>query len=132
MQHILRASHPVASFIEGARRTGSPIPVACRRWAFYPFLYTLYAQWSSWFVLRAEGTSAWLFYLFIYLFIFFAPTYSSFVACIAVTDSENTMPRHMSPDIMMALQGVRFIAQHIKDADKDNEVRTYRAHAHTD
>lgn len=40
----------------------------------------------------------------------------------AVTDSENTMPKHLSPDILAALKGVRFIAQHIKDADKDNEV----------
>ncbi|XP_015512110.1 nicotinic acetylcholine receptor beta2 [Neodiprion pinetum] len=40
----------------------------------------------------------------------------------SVTDSENTMPRHLSPDVISALQGVRFIAQHIKDADKDNEV----------
>lgn len=38
------------------------------------------------------------------------------------TDSENTIPRQLSPDILSALQGVRFIAQHIKDADKDNEV----------
>ena len=49
----------------------------------------------------------------------------SFCNCLyAVTDSENTMPRHLSPDIMMALQGVRFIAQHIKNSDKDLEVRT--------
>lgn len=41
---------------------------------------------------------------------------------IVVTDSENTMPRHLSPDVISALKGVRFIAQHIKDADKDNEV----------
>ncbi|XP_071449691.1 acetylcholine receptor subunit beta-like 2 isoform X1 [Hetaerina americana] len=34
----------------------------------------------------------------------------------------NTFPRTMSPDLLSALQGVRFIAQHIKDADKDNEV----------
>lgn len=42
----------------------------------------------------------------------------------AVTDSsENQMfPRQLSPEVMQALQGVRFIAQHIKDADKDNEV----------
>lgn len=39
-----------------------------------------------------------------------------------MTDSENTLPRQMSPDVLSALQGVRFIAQHIKDADKDNEV----------
>ncbi|XP_011142412.1 acetylcholine receptor subunit beta-like 2 isoform X2 [Harpegnathos saltator] len=40
----------------------------------------------------------------------------------SVTDSENTMPKHLSPDVISALKGVRFIAQHIKDADKDNEV----------
>ncbi|XP_033192676.1 nicotinic acetylcholine receptor beta2 isoform X1 [Bombus vancouverensis nearcticus] len=40
----------------------------------------------------------------------------------SVTDSENTMPRHLSPDVISALKGVRFIAQHIKNADKDNEV----------
>ncbi|EZA60916.1 Acetylcholine receptor subunit beta-like protein [Ooceraea biroi] len=40
---------------------------------------------------------------------------------IPVTDSENTIPR-LSPDVISALKGVRFIAQHIKDADKDNEV----------
>lgn len=28
----------------------------------------------------------------------------------------------MTPEILQALRGVRFIAQHIKDADKDNEV----------
>ena len=39
----------------------------------------------------------------------------------AVTDSENTMPRHLSPDVISALEGVGFIAQHIKDADRDNE-----------
>ncbi|KAJ9589177.1 hypothetical protein L9F63_028038, partial [Diploptera punctata] len=38
-----------------------------------------------------------------------------------LTDSENTLPRQLSPDVLSALQGVRFIAQHIKDADKDNE-----------
>ncbi|CAL7950100.1 unnamed protein product [Xylocopa violacea] len=40
----------------------------------------------------------------------------------SVTDSENTMPRHLSPDVISALKGVRFIAQHIKNADKDNEI----------
>lgn len=39
-----------------------------------------------------------------------------------VTDSENTFPKHLSSDVLSALRGVRFIAQHIKDADKDNEV----------
>ena len=43
---------------------------------------------------------------------------------VTVTDSDNTLPRQMSPDVLSALQGVRFIAQHIKDADKDNEVCT--------
>ncbi|XP_076762606.1 nicotinic acetylcholine receptor beta2 isoform X1 [Xylocopa sonorina] len=41
---------------------------------------------------------------------------------IPVTDSENTMPRNLSPDVISALKGVRFIAQHIKNADKDNEI----------
>ncbi|XP_023289222.1 acetylcholine receptor subunit beta-like 2 isoform X2 [Orussus abietinus] len=41
---------------------------------------------------------------------------------VSVTDSENTIPRHLPPDVLSALKGVRFIAQHIKDADKDNEV----------
>ncbi|XP_016910163.1 acetylcholine receptor subunit beta-like 2 isoform X1 [Apis cerana] len=40
----------------------------------------------------------------------------------SVTDSENTVPRYLSPDVISALKGVRFIAQHIKNADKDNEV----------
>lgn len=41
---------------------------------------------------------------------------------LVVADSENMLPRHLSPEVLSALQGVRFIAQHIKDADKDNEV----------
>lgn len=40
----------------------------------------------------------------------------------SISDSENMLPRHISPEVLSALQGVRFIAQHIKDADKDNEV----------
>lgn len=39
-------------------------------------------------------------------------------------DSENIIPRQLSPEVLSAIQSVRFIAQHIKDADKDNEVRT--------
>nr|ALB27749.1 nicotinic acetylcholine receptor alpha 4 subunit [Rhopalosiphum padi] len=35
---------------------------------------------------------------------------------------ENVMPKTMSPDLLKALQGVCYIAQHIKDADKDKEV----------
>ncbi|KAG4065190.1 hypothetical protein HA402_007587 [Bradysia odoriphaga] len=37
-------------------------------------------------------------------------------------NSENTFPRNLSPEVLQALRGVRFIAQHIKDADKDNEI----------
>nr|AAY28925.1 nicotinic acetylcholine receptor alpha4 subunit [Bemisia tabaci] len=37
-------------------------------------------------------------------------------------DLGNVIPRHLSDDLLAALEGVRFIAQHIKDADKDNEV----------
>lgn len=32
------------------------------------------------------------------------------------------IPSKMSPELLSAIQSVRFIAQHIKDADKDNEV----------
>lgn len=35
---------------------------------------------------------------------------------------QHYIPRQLSPDVLSALQGVRFIAQHIKDADKDVEV----------
>ncbi|XP_018335066.1 acetylcholine receptor subunit beta-like 2 [Agrilus planipennis] len=31
-------------------------------------------------------------------------------------------PKVLSPNVLQALQGVRFIAQHIRDADKDNEI----------
>lgn len=41
---------------------------------------------------------------------------------VSVANSDNILPRQMSPDVLAALEGVRFIAQHIKDADKDNEV----------
>lgn len=40
----------------------------------------------------------------------------------ADTESENIFPRVLTPEVLQALRGVRFIAQHIKDADKDNEV----------
>lgn len=33
------------------------------------------------------------------------------------------MNRQYSPEVLAALQSVQFIAQHIKDADKDNEVK---------
>ncbi|GLV31949.1 nicotinic Acetylcholine Receptor beta2 [Carabus blaptoides fortunei] len=39
-----------------------------------------------------------------------------------LTDTSNMTPRTMSSNVLSALQGVRFIAQHIRDADKDNEV----------
>lgn len=32
-------------------------------------------------------------------------------------------PRTLSAGVLSALEGVRFIAQHIRDADKDNEVK---------
>ncbi|RLU19686.1 hypothetical protein DMN91_008243 [Ooceraea biroi] len=47
--------------------------------------------------------------------------FESVTSTYKITDSENTIPR-LSPDVISALKGVRFIAQHIKDADKDNEV----------
>ena len=41
---------------------------------------------------------------------------------VLVTASSNITPRTLSANVLSALQGVRFIAQHIRDADKDNEV----------
>lgn len=41
---------------------------------------------------------------------------------VLVTGSSNITPRSLSANVLSALQGVRFIAQHIRDADKDNEV----------
>lgn len=32
------------------------------------------------------------------------------------------MPKHLSPEVILALKGVRFIAQHMKDEDKTKEV----------
>lgn len=43
-----------------------------------------------------------------------------------LTDSDNVIPRNLTPEVLQALRAVRFIAQHIKDADKDNEVGTQR------
>ncbi|KAK0181639.1 hypothetical protein PV327_003909 [Microctonus hyperodae] len=37
-------------------------------------------------------------------------------------DSDHVLLRHPSPDVISAIKSVRFIAQHIKNADKDNEV----------
>lgn len=39
-------------------------------------------------------------------------------------ESENVFPSKLTPEVLQALRGVRFIAQHIKDADKDNEVQS--------
>ncbi|XP_014287843.1 acetylcholine receptor subunit beta-like 2 [Halyomorpha halys] len=44
------------------------------------------------------------------------------VAQPSAAERENMIPRNMSPGVIQALEGVRFIAQHIKDSDKDNEV----------
>lgn len=40
------------------------------------------------------------------------------------SESEHTYPRQLTPEVLHALRSVRFIAQHIKDADKINEVST--------
>ncbi|KAK4882974.1 hypothetical protein RN001_006293 [Aquatica leii] len=40
----------------------------------------------------------------------------------SMTDTSNMTPKTLSAGVLSALQGVRFIAQHIRDADKDNEV----------
>lgn len=39
--------------------------------------------------------------------------------------STNVTQKSLSPNVIAALEGVRFIAQHIRDADKDNEVFFY-------
>ncbi|KAL1508960.1 hypothetical protein ABEB36_003773 [Hypothenemus hampei] len=36
--------------------------------------------------------------------------------------STNMTQKSLSPNVLAALEGVRFIAQHIRDADKDNEI----------
>ena len=43
---------------------------------------------------------------------------------------QHYIPRQLSPDVLSALQGVRFIAQHIKDADKDVEVIDFACFYH--
>lgn len=37
-------------------------------------------------------------------------------------DADNIFPKQLSPELEGAMKSVRFIAQHIKDADKENEV----------
>ena len=44
----------------------------------------------------------------------FIPVYS--------VDSENIIPRILTAEVSAAIQSVRFIANHIKNADADNEV----------
>lgn len=57
---------------------------------------------------------------------FFIETSTNWFTLTTVTDSENIFPRQLSPEVIQALRGVRFIAQHIKDADKDNEVNAIK------
>ncbi|KAK9717488.1 Neurotransmitter-gated ion-channel ligand binding domain [Popillia japonica] len=40
----------------------------------------------------------------------------------SMTCSSNVTPKSLSSNVLAALEGVRFIAQHIRDADKDNEI----------
>ncbi|XP_074038713.1 acetylcholine receptor subunit beta-like 2 isoform X1 [Leptinotarsa decemlineata] len=40
----------------------------------------------------------------------------------SMTGSSNMIPKMLSENVLAAFQGVRFIAQHIRDADKDNEI----------
>jgi len=47
-----------------------------------------------------------------------------------LTDSDNVIPRNLTPEVLQALRAVRFIAQHIKDADKDNEVGRLETRLH--
>ena len=39
-----------------------------------------------------------------------------------LVDSENIIPRILTAEVSAAIQSVRFIANHIKNADADNEV----------
>lgn len=57
------------------------------------------------------------------LFQYFISIFSTFHGG-NLTDSDNVIPRNLTPEVLQALRAVRFIAQHIKDADKDNEVGT--------
>lgn len=45
-----------------------------------------------------------------------------FVLDRTAVENDNVIPKQLSPEVLSAIQAVRFIAQHIKDADKDNEV----------
>ncbi|XKL62063.1 hypothetical protein PGB90_001896 [Kerria lacca] len=42
--------------------------------------------------------------------------------CLAFINPDNIIPRHISPDVLSALQGVTFIAQQIKNTDKEKEI----------
>lgn len=46
-------------------------------------------------------------------------------ATVTTVEAENVIPKQLSPEVLSAIQAVRFIAQHIKDADKDNEVSNH-------
>jgi hypothetical protein len=50
----------------------------------------------------------------------------------SMTGSSNMTPRTLSANVISALQGVRFIAQHISDADKDNEVIRFYGNIHSE
>ena len=52
--------------------------------------------------------------LYQFLKMSFIPVYS--------VDSENIIPRILTAEVSAAIQSVRFIANHIKNADADNEV----------
>lgn len=42
---------------------------------------------------------------------------------ISFTEQEQiVIPKRLTSEVLAAIQSVRFIAQHIKDSDKDNEV----------
>lgn len=59
------------------------------------------------------------FYIFVTKNLFILYNFNPF----SISESEHTLfPRQLTPEVLQALRSVRFIAQHIKDADKDNEV----------
>lgn len=50
-----------------------------------------------------------------------------FASFFAFTEGEQIIiPRMLTSEVLAAIQSVRFIAQHIKDSDRDNEVSRLR------
>lgn len=46
----------------------------------------------------------------------------SIFRCAHTEQEQIVIPKRLTSEVLAAIQSVRFIAQHIKDSDKDNEV----------